>query len=169
MVSGHRIEAGWGGKLQRLRLTEWGSVRRLHPFPGADKRSIARRALGFAGFSALAGLHGLRGGRVGAVLAMSPPLTLGLTGWVMHLVRRGPLVFNIQDVFPDAAVETGAITNERLIGLARWLERLSYRRSAAVTVLSDDLRQNLVEKLGPLDGARVEVIRTSSTPMPFAR
>ncbi|MEZ5219594.1 MAG: glycosyltransferase [Ilumatobacteraceae bacterium] len=158
MVSGAPDRGGLGRKLQRLEAHRVGL--------GAATASVSRSGqaihrsprLGFAGFSALAGLHGLRGGRVDAVLAMSPPLTLGLTGWVMHLVRRGPLVFNIQDVFPDAAVETGAITNERLIGLARWLERLSYRRSAAVTVLSDDLRQNLVEKLGPLDGARVEVI-----------
>ena len=46
---------------------------------------------------------------------MSPPLTLGLTGWVAKLAHRAPLVFNVQDVFPDAAVETGAITDRRVI------------------------------------------------------
>ena len=97
---------------------EWGSITRVHPFPGGDKRNLVRRAAGFAGFSALAGLTSLRGGRVDAVIAMSPPLTMGLTGWVTHLVRRGPLVFNIQDVFPDAAIETGAITNRS--GHRRW-------------------------------------------------
>ena len=91
----------------RRETTEWGSITRVNPFPGDDKRNLARRAAGFVGFSALAGLASLRGGRVDAVIAMSPPLTMGLTGWVTHLVRRGPLVFNIQDVFPDAAVETG--------------------------------------------------------------
>ncbi|MBU6315173.1 MAG: glycosyltransferase family 4 protein [Acidobacteria bacterium] len=143
----HRIEAGWGGRLRRRERTPWGSVTRVHPFPGGDKRNLLRRALGFAGFSALAGLSSLPGGRVDAVIAMSPPLTMGLTGWLTHLVRRGPLVFNIQDVFPDAAVETGAITNRRVIALARWLERISYARSAAVTVLSDDLRENVAAKM----------------------
>ena len=143
----HRIEAGWGGRLWRRDRTDWGSITRVHPFPGGDKRNLLRRALGFAGFSVLAGLASLPGGRVDAVIAMSPPLTMGLTGWVTHLVRRGPLVFNIQDVFPDAAVETGAITNRRVIALARWLERVSYGRSAAVTVLSDDLRDNVAAKV----------------------
>jgi colanic acid biosynthesis glycosyl transferase WcaI len=115
----------------------------VHPFPGDDKRNLVRRAAGFAGFSVLAGLTSLPGGRVDAVIAMSPPLTIGLTGWLTHLVRRGPLIFNIQDVFPDAAVETGAITNARIIAAARWLERVSYHRAAAVTVLSDDLRDNV--------------------------
>jgi colanic acid biosynthesis glycosyl transferase WcaI len=154
----HRIEPGWSGKLVRREKTTWGSVTRVHPFPGEDKSSIPRRALGFLGFSALAGLSGLRGGRVDAVLVMSPPLTLGLTGWVMHLVRRGPLVFNIQDVFPDAAIESGAVSNKWLIKLASWLERVSYHRSAAVTVLSDDLRENVVAKLGRHANCKVRVI-----------
>ena len=153
----HAVEVGWGGPWVRREMTPWGSITRVNPFPGSDKRNLARRAAGFVGFSALAGLTSLRGGRVDAVVAMSPPLTMGLTGWATHVVRRGPLIFNIQDVFPDAAVETGAITNTRIIALARWLERISYGRAAAVTVLSDDLRQNIADKLGPtrLDDIRV--------------
>jgi len=143
----HRIEDGWQGRMVRRERTAWGSITRVNPFPGNDKRNLWRRAMGFAGFSALAGLTSLRGGRVDAVIAMSPPLTMGLTGWATHLVRRGPLVFNIQDVFPDAAVETGAITNRRIIAVARWLERVSYDRAAAVTVLSDDLRDNVTAKV----------------------
>lgn len=154
----HRIEDGWDGKWVRREVTPWGSITRVHPFPGSDKRNLLRRAFGFLGFSALAGLSSLRGGRVDAVIAMSPPLTMGLTGWVTHLVRRGPLVFNIQDVFPDAAVETGAITNERIIAVAKWLERVSYHRAAAVTVLSDDLRDNVVAKVKRSHRDRVHVI-----------
>ena len=157
----HAIEPGWGGRLVRTERTPFGSVVRVHPFPGADKKNLARRALGFAGFSVLSGFAGLAAGgwfrRVDAVIAMSPPLTLGVTGWMLHVARRGPLVFNVQDVFPDAAVETGAITNPRLIRLARWLERITYRASAAVTVLSDDLRDNVVGKV-PDRGDDVHVI-----------
>ena len=65
----------------------------------------------------------------------------------MATARRAPLVFNIQDVFPDVAVELGAISNERVIDAARRLERASYRAADAVTVLSDDLRDNVAAKL----------------------
>jgi colanic acid biosynthesis glycosyl transferase WcaI len=154
----HAIEPGWTGRRIQRQVTPWGSVTRVHPFPGSDKSNLVRRALGFAGFSVLAGWCGLRGGRVDGVLSMSPPLTNGLLGWAMHLVRGGPLVFNIQDVFPDAAIETGAITNRRIIAAASWLERSSYRRAAAVTVLSADLRDNVVAKLPPRLAGRVRVI-----------
>jgi colanic acid biosynthesis glycosyl transferase WcaI len=68
------------------------------------------------------------------------------------------MVFNIQDVFPDVAVEVGAITDRRVIAVAAWLERFLYRRSASVTVLSGDLRENLAAKLAGHRPERVEVI-----------
>jgi colanic acid biosynthesis glycosyl transferase WcaI len=124
----------------------------VHPFPGDDKSNLARRALGFAGFSALAGLSAMRAGgllrRADVVLAMSPPLSLGLTGWLVGVVRGAAMVFNVQDIFPDAAVRTGAIRNRRVIALASWLERATYRRAAAVTVLSEGLRANVAAKVG---------------------
>jgi colanic acid biosynthesis glycosyl transferase WcaI len=157
----HAIEPGWTGRLVRLERTDWGTIRRLHPFPGADKRNLARRLLGFAGFSGLAGWSGLAAGgwfgRVDAVIAMSPPLTMGVTGRLVAWSHRAPLVFNIQDVFPDAAVTTGAITNRQVIAAARALERISYRLSDAVTVLSDDLRDNVVAKL---PATRATTVRT---------
>jgi colanic acid biosynthesis glycosyl transferase WcaI len=159
----HRIESGWTGRLVRSETTAWGTITRVHPFPGPDKSNLLRRALGFGAYSLLAGLQCLRVGgwfrRSGAVIAMSPPLTLGLTGWVASRLRRCPLVFNIQDVFPDAAVETGAITNRTIIAAASWIERMSYRAADAVTVLSDDLRDNVVAKLDPTgSGHRVDTV-----------
>jgi colanic acid biosynthesis glycosyl transferase WcaI len=159
----HQIEPGWSGRLVRSETTAWGTITRVHPFPGPDKSNLLRRAVGFGAYSVLAGVQCLRVGgwfrRSGAVIAMSPPLTLGLTGWVASRLRRCPLVFNIQDVFPDAAVETGAITNRKIIAAASWLERVSYRAADAVTVLSDDLRDNVVAKLDPAgSGHRVETV-----------
>lgn len=154
----HALEPGWEGKWVRRETTEWGSITRVNPFPGSDKRNLVRRAAGFVGFSALAGLTSLRGGRVDAVIAMSPPLTMGFTGWGTHVIRRGPLIFNIQDVFPDAAVETGAITNKWIIAMAKWLERISYHRAAAVTVLSNDLRDNVAGKVRPSKENDIRVI-----------
>lgn len=158
----HAIDEGWGGRLVRRETTAWGTITRVHPFPGKSKSNLVRRALGFAAFSVVAGVCTLFAGgirrRPAAVIAMSPPLTLGLTGWLAARLRRSPMIFNIQDVFPDAAVETGAITNARVIAVARWLERVSYARADAVVVLSDDLRRNVAAKIRPRDGSKVRVI-----------
>ncbi len=145
----HRIEPGWEGRLVRHEDTAWGRITRVHPFP-TDKRNIPARAAAFAGFTVLSTALALRGrphARPDAVLAMSPPLTLGGAGWLAARRWRVPFVFNIQDVFPDVAVELGAISNPQVIRLASWLERWTYRHSDAVTVLSEDLRDNLVGKI----------------------
>ena len=143
----HAIDAGWDGQLVRTERTDWGRISRVHPFP-TDKRNIPARALAFGGFTALATLVGAFGRvRLDAVLAMSPPLTLGLAGRIAATARRAPLVFNIQDVFPDVAIELGLLSGDRVIRAARALERLSYRMSDAVTVLSDDLADNVRSKI----------------------
>ena len=158
----HAIEEGWTGRLVRRERTEWGSIIRVHPFPGKSKSNLLRRAIGFGGFSAIAGVCTLFAGgihrRPAAIISMSPPLTLGLTGWLAARLRFTTAIFNIQDVFPDAAIETGAITNTRIIAAARWLERISYQRSDAVVVLSDDLRDNVVAKVSARHVGKIKVI-----------
>ena len=104
----HRVDRAWRGAPIRRERTTWGTVTRVHPFP-TDKTSLPQRALGFGAFSALTAAVGALGRRVDGVLSMSPPLPLGLVGWGVHLVRRGPVVFNVQDVFPDVAIEVGVL------------------------------------------------------------
>ena len=158
----HQVETGWAGALWRIEKTTWGSISRVQPFAGQTKSNLVRRAIGFILFSYFVGLRALFAGgfwrRADGVLAMSPPLTLGLIGWHTKLFRGGKLVFNIQDVFPDAAVETGAISNQRVIAAASWLERVSYQRSDSVVLLSDDLANNVQQKLDQKFHKRIKVI-----------
>ena len=158
----HAIEPGWGGRLWRTEKTDWGSIIRVHPFPGKSKSNLLRRALGFLAFSYAVGIRSVHADgfpfKVDGVLAMSPPLTLGLTGWFTKIIRRAPLVFNIQDVFPDAAIQTGAISNKKIIAAAKWLERVSYQRSDAVVLLSNDLRTNIANKIDMKFHDRLHVI-----------
>ena len=158
----HQVEQGWAGALWRVEKTQWGSITRVQPFAGKTKLNLLRRAVGFILFSAIVGLRSLVAGgfprRVDGVLAMSPPLTLGLTGRLTKLFRGGKLVFNIQDVFPDAAIETGAIANKIIIKAAKWLERVSYQNSDLVVLLSDDLANNVQRKLDQRIHNRVRVI-----------
>lgn len=152
----HKIEPGYEGKLVRTEDTPWGRIMRLHPFPTSDKSDIVRRAASFAGFTALAAAKGRSGDDVDGVIAVSPPLTLGLAGHTIARARGAAYVFNIQDVFPDVAIELGYLRNPLLIKTARALERRCYRAADAITVLSDDLRDNIVGRVS--DPSKVRVI-----------
>lgn len=146
----HRLEPGWEGRPIRVQETDWGAITRVHPFP-TNKANIPARAAAFGAYTALVtavGLAARRGPKPQLVLAMSPPITLGIAGWLVARCHRVPYVFNVQDIFPDVAVELGAITNKRLIAAAAALERFIYRRADAVTVLSGELASNVSAKLG---------------------
>ena len=143
----HAVAQGWSGRLVRTQEDTWGRIRRWHPFP-ADKRRLPARAAAFAGFTVLAGTDAVvAAARCDVVFAMSPPLTLGAAGWAAARRGRVPLVFNVQDVFPDAAVETGVLQNARVVAAASRLERWVYRQAAAVTVLSEGMAANVRAKL----------------------
>ena len=155
----HRIEDGWAGppfKFVRHEDTPWGRITRVHPFPAEDKRDLWRRVAGFAGFSSLGAIAAAGAGPCDAVLAVSPPPTLGVVGWALGRARRAPFVFNVQDVHPDVAIEVGAIRGPRVIAAFKKLERWIYDHAGAVTVLSDDLRANVAAKTR--DAAKVKVI-----------
>ena len=152
------VEPDWRGKWVRQQETAWGRVTRVHPFP-VPKASLAHRAVGFAGFTGLTTLHAVaERWRPDVVFAMSPPLTLGLAGWVAARRRRVPFVFNVQDIFPQVTVELGMLTNRRSIAFFEAMERFIYRRADAVTVLSDDMRDTVVAGLDDGDASRVSVI-----------
>lgn len=154
----HRIEPDWRGTVAHHAPTRWGTISRVHPFAG-DKTNIVGRAAGFVGFTALSGLTAaLSASRPDVVLAMSPPLTLGMAGAAIASARRIPFVFNVQDIFPDVAVDLGVLTDPRIIAAARWAERSVYRHADAVTVLSEDLRANVAAKVAGDPSGRVRVI-----------
>jgi len=152
----HAVEPGWDGQLVRHETVSWWRITRLHPFP-TDKGNLPARAVAFGVFTLAVAVEAtLNRFHPEVILAMSPPLTLGLAGVVAARRNGIPLVFNIQDVFPDVAVELGRLTQPQVIGLASWLERTSYRAADTVTVLSDDLARNVRAKVG--EATPVEVI-----------
>jgi colanic acid biosynthesis glycosyl transferase WcaI len=152
----HAVEPEWRGRVFRRENKPWGTVTRVHPFPTGDKKNIPKRAVGFAAFCAATAGFSAIGRSVDLTFAMTPPLPMAATGWLAALGRRAPLVLNVQDVFPDVAVELGLLHGRRVIAAASSLERWSYARCAAVTVLSADMRANLAPKMRHPE--RLEVI-----------
>lgn len=153
----HDVEPEWRGRPWRVEHTAWGRVVRVWPFP-TDKSNIGARAVGFLGFTGLVAAAALTLGRHDVVLAMSPPIFLGDAAWLTARRWRVPFVFNVQDIFPDVAVELGALSNPRVIEAARRHERSLYRRASAVTVLSEDQAANVRAKLPLTERGKVEII-----------
>ncbi len=78
-----------------------------------------------------------------SVIVYSPPLPLAFVGsW---LRRRGVRnLLNVQDLFPQNAIDLGILKNKLQIQFFRLLERLAYRTADIVTVHSEGNRKMLL-------------------------
>jgi colanic acid biosynthesis glycosyl transferase WcaI len=74
---------------------------------------------------------------------VSPPLSNGLLAVALRKLFGLRYVFNVQDIYPDAAIAAGMIRNTFLIAIARALERMTYRHAEGVAVISEGFRNAL--------------------------
>ncbi len=153
----HSVEPEWRGRPVRREETDFGSVTRVWPFP-TDKGSIVSRAVAFAAQTGLSLVVSAVKKRPDVVLSMSPPIFFGTAGRLLARRFRVPFVFNVQDIFPDVAVDLGMLNNERVISAARSLERNLYAKADAVTVLSEDQASNVRRKMAAERADRVRII-----------
>ena len=153
----HDVEPEWRGRPVRTEATDFGSITRVWPFP-TDKGSIVSRALAFAAQTALSFAVAVPKKRPDVVLAMSPPIFFGSAARMLAARFRVPFVFNVQDIFPDVAIDLGMLKNERAISFAKKLERSLYGSADAVTVLSEDQASNVRSKMEPDRLDRVHII-----------
>ena len=66
--------------------------------------------------------------------------------------KNVPLVFNLQDVFPDSLVTTGMTHKGSLIWkIGRKIEDFTYRNADRIIVISESMKRNILEKGVPED------------------
>lgn len=98
-----------------------------------------RRMIHEASFLAVSFLRVLSLRRADVIVAVSPPLPLGVPVWLVARLWRRPYVFHVQDLQPDAAVGLGMLRPGRFTRLLYALEAFAYRRAAAVSGISDGM------------------------------
>lgn len=81
-----------------------------------------------------------------AFIDSTPPIQ-GLKMPIVKLFKNVPVVYNAQDIFPDSLVGTGLTNKGSLIWkIGRVVERITYRYSDKIIVISEDFKKNLLSK-----------------------
>lgn len=104
------------------------------------------RALNYLSFTVLSVFAALLSGSADVILCVNPPITTGLSAWIVAAFMRKPMVLNIQDVWPDCVVLVGQLKNRWFILASSFLEKFLYRVASRVVVISPGMRQNLIRK-----------------------
>lgn len=86
-----------------------------------------------------------------AFIDSTPPIQ-GLKMPLIKWLKRKPTIYNVQDVFPDSLVGTGLTTKGSLIWkIGRIVEKITYKYSDKIIVISEDFKKNLLAKGVPED------------------
>ena len=90
-----------------------------------------------------------------AALVYSPPLPLALAALGLCRLRRRPLVVNLQDLFPQSAIDLGVLKDPYLIRIFRKMESFLYRRAQLITVHSPGNQSHVLAAGGDPEKIRV--------------
>ena len=122
------------------------TVYRCHVSESYNRSFLGRfwAYLSFLFSAAVVGL--LRVPRPDVIVASSPPLTVAGTMWVLSACFGSPAVFEVRDLWPESAVDTGVLTSRPLIWLSYRLEELAYRRSVWLNALTPAFVERLAAK-----------------------
>jgi colanic acid biosynthesis glycosyl transferase WcaI len=76
----------------------------------------------------------------------TPPLQLGLTGFMAKKLKKARVLLNVQDIHPDLSIESGILKNPAAVQFAKALEKWVYGISDHIVVISEGFKQNLLAK-----------------------
>lgn len=110
------------------------------------KPNLLDRILLDASFVASSFTQALRGWRPDVILCTVPPLPVTVPATLLGWFYNCPVVLNVQDILPEAAVHVGLLTNPALIRVMEALEKFAYRTSHTISVIADGFVDNLVGK-----------------------
>ncbi len=137
----------------------------LWPLPN---RKAHERMRNYASFCLSAGLRGLGIPSPDVIIATSPQLLVGLSGWWLSFAKRVPFVFEVRDLWPESLIAVGAgdgnsLLHRSLSGVADFL----YHRSDHIVVVSPAFKEHLT-KYRDVCPAKISVVQNGVETSLFA-
>ena len=101
--------------------------------------------------------HGCREREADVLFVDSTPPIQGAMAALVKKVTGVPVVYNLQDIFPDSLVGTGLARKGGLLWkIGRRIEDFTYRNADKIIVISEDFKRNIMKKGVPEE--KIEVI-----------
>lgn len=116
----------------------------LWPLPN---RKAHERMRNYASFCISAALRGMAIPRPDVIIASSPQLLVGLSGWWIAFTRQIPFVFEVRDLWPESLMAVGAGNEDSLLyhALAA-VARFLYERADRIVVVTPAFKEHLIRR-----------------------
>jgi glycosyltransferase involved in cell wall biosynthesis len=150
LYPGYRIKA-----LQR-EVIDGVQITRVPLYPSHGQSGVGRLA-NYISFAACMLIYGLfRAKKPDVIYAYHPPLTVGIAAALVRFFRRVPVIYDIQDMWPDTLKATGMFSNEKLLRIVSRVCDWVYGQVDQIVVLSPGFKRLLIERGVPSE--KVDVI-----------
>jgi colanic acid biosynthesis glycosyl transferase WcaI len=113
----------------------------IRPKPG-----LVARAMLESSFAILSFFKAIGGWRPDVILSTSPSLPACVPVAATKAFFRCPVVLSLQDILPEAAVQTGLLTNKIAIKVFAQLEKFAYASATRIGVITPSFAHNLAGK-----------------------
>lgn len=149
-----RVFEGYRNRLYQEEWIDGVRVIRVGSYMTANVGTV-KRTLDYMSFALMASLMCWRFPKFDVILATSPPLFVGIAGYVVSRLRRRPWVFEIRDLWPASIKAVGA-SNSRILDLFEDLELFLYRKADRILALTESFRLNLERRGVPSE--KIDVV-----------
>lgn len=133
------------GRLYRTDLVNGVRVHRCWHFV-PRRVSALKRIIHEGSFVFTSILRALGLARPDVYVVVSPPLLLGVAGWLVGKLKRAPFVFHVQDMQPDAAVGLGMLKANWFTKALYGLESFAYRHATRVSGITKGMLKSFRTK-----------------------
>ncbi len=137
-----KVFEGYRNRLYQREIVQGITVHRVWSFIWPNKGRVLRIVdyLSFALSSFIAGLFI----KADVIIATSPQFFTAVSGGALGFVKGTPWVFEVRDLWPESIAAVGAMRRSFVLSLLEKLELRLYRSAAAVVVLTEGFRENLI-------------------------
>ena len=151
-----KLYPGYKIKFFQKEAVEGVDVVRVPLYPSHDRSPIGRvtNYLSFAFFAFILGPWLLK--KPDVIYVYHPPPTTYIPALVLKLLYRVPVVYDIQDFWPDTLSATGMFKNQFGLKLVDGYCRLFYKAADKIVVLCPGFKKKLIEKGVPVE--KIEII-----------
>lgn len=108
------------------------------------KKGFGRRLLYHFSFNWNVTLASLRIKKPDVIIGNGPVLWSGLPLLVKAIIPKIPFIYTVFDIYPDVLERLGMIKSRWVTNLIRGVEKIFYRKSSSIVVLSKGIKENLV-------------------------
>ena len=143
---GGKVYPGYKVRFLQREIMDGIPVIRVPLYP-SHNNSVLQRLWNYASFALSASILGLLFAKKADVIyAYHPPATIALPALLIGTLRRIPVVYDIQDLWPDTLRATNMIRNSWVLNLVgKWCQ-MTYRHARKVVVLSPGFKEMLVQR-----------------------